>query len=106
MRLWGTLGSVGKVACFGCYRWDGGWSSRAYETAEQVPILQSGFNWRETASLIGEAGVDGDGKGWTKWLGTRKHRFHLCTVCCLIFDSDNGFKDRLARKASTRAAGG
>ena len=98
---------MAKCACFGCTRWDGGWFlSRVEPTHERVELTPTDFTKRSTRDIAGDVEHDGEGRRWFRPRKYREHSFHLCTVCCLLFDSDNGFKSEMASKASARAGGG
>lgn len=96
------------VPCFGCTRWEGGWSTiaRAVPVEDRVWIHATDFSRRKTRDVTGEVEHDSAGNRWFRPRKLRDHAFYLCTVCQLIFDADPGFKEQLAQRASGMAGGG
>lgn len=83
-------------------RWDGGWNGISGESPKpgEVPVIvrAKNSNLRRTRDVV----LDETRRPER----LREHSFFLCTVCLLLFDEDDGFKERLASKASGYASRG
>ena len=61
---------------------------------------------RSTKDATGDIEHDQAGRTWFRYKQIRMHTLFLCQVCQYLFDSDSGFRETMARKASTAAGGG
>ena len=78
------------VPCFGCTRWNG------YDEPTQERV----WIHTEPSSKRSSGDINWDSRRM------RKHDFYLCTTCCILYDRDRIFMERVAQKATAMAKGG